>query len=109
MFAGHCDGAAIGSAVLEPRGDFALVSRQRALIESLWQCLKPGGLMLYTSCSILKQENEDLICGFLESVVNAKYERIAADWGVECQYGRQLLPGATNGPDGFFFSLLRKI
>ena len=87
----------------------SLVNRQQALIESLWQCLEPGGLLLYTSCSILKQENEDLIGGFLESADNAKYEGIAADWGVECQYGRQLLPGAKNGPDGFFFSLLRKI
>lgn len=87
----------------------SLVARQKTLIESLWQCLKPGGLMLYTSCSILHQENQDLIGSFLESTDSAKYEGVAADWGVECRNGRQLLPGAINGPDGFFFSLLRKI
>lgn len=83
-----------------------LIQTQRALLLALWPCLNPGGLFLYTSCSVLREENEANIAWFLETTANAKYESIAADWGVECRYGRQLLPSA--GPDGFYYALLRK-
>lgn len=81
---------------------------QFGLLESLWTTLAPGGLLLYTTCSILRQENEAIVARFLESRPDAKYQGITADWGVECAYGKQLLPGALKGPDGFYFALLRK-
>lgn len=93
----------------KPKEVEQLTRTQARLLTALWACLKPGGLLLYTSCSILRQENEQIIANFLESSDNAKYEGIAADWGVECQFGRQLLPGANQSPDGFFFCLLRKV
>jgi 16S rRNA (cytosine967-C5)-methyltransferase len=82
---------------------------QAQLLASSWKCLKLGGLLLYTTCSVLKAENELIIAKFLKSAPDAKYEGIVADWGVECALGRQLLPAAVDGPDGFFFSLLRKV
>ncbi len=81
---------------------------QSELLSKLWACLKPGGLLLYTTCSLLRQENEETIRRFLDSTDDAKYEAIAADWGVECAFGRQLLPGTSSGPDGFFYAVLRK-
>ena len=81
---------------------------QSQLLNSLWTCLRENGLLLYTTCSILPRENSLQIKRFLESTNNAKYEGIPADWGVECGYGRQLLTGMSDGPDGFFYSLLRK-
>lgn len=85
------------------------VELQQRILQSLWPCLKPDGLLLYTTCSVLPRENDFQIQRFLATVDNAKYEGITADWGVECRNGRQLLTGADNGPDGFFYSLLRKI
>jgi len=85
-----------------------LMQTQQSLLQQLWQCLSPGGLLLYTTCSVLRQENENNIARFLETTTSAKYESIAADWGVECRFGRQLLPCAGNGPDGFYYALLRK-
>lgn len=81
---------------------------QLNILQKVWSTLKPGGLLLYTTCSILPQENSDIVAKFIESSDNAKYEGISADWGVECPFGRQLLPSDENGPDGFFFSLIRK-
>ena len=65
------------------------------------------------SCSIppalyLGRRTKKLIRRFLDSTDSAKYEAITADWGVECAFGRQLLPGTGLGPDGFFYSVLRK-
>ena len=87
---------------------------QQTLLTALWPCLAEGGILLYTTCSVLDEENQHAIARFLEATDNAKCERIAADWGVECvaadggSLGRQLLPIDPRGPDGFFFAILRK-
>jgi 16S rRNA (cytosine967-C5)-methyltransferase len=90
-----------------PENVAELNTLQLAILQKVWSTLKPGGLLLYTTCSILPQENSEIVAKFIESSDNAKYEGINADWGVECPLGRQLLP-SDNGPDGFFFSLIRK-
>ena len=81
--------------------------RQLSLLCALWNCLKPGGLLLYTTCSVLRLENDDTVQRFLHQHQSAKFHAITADWGVECLYGRQLLPDSENS-DGFYFSLLEK-
>ena len=86
----------------------ALTKIQAMMLDSLWQCLRPNGLFLYTTCSILPRENDSQIKNFLKRTDNAKYEGITADWGVECDYGRQLLTGDKKDHDGFFYSLLSK-
>ncbi|MDO9318214.1 MAG: 16S rRNA (cytosine(967)-C(5))-methyltransferase RsmB [Gammaproteobacteria bacterium] len=80
---------------------------QTQLLNSLWACLKPGGLLLYSTCSVLPEENCDIIEAFLAHQSDAQHEGIQADWGVECARGRQLLP-LPDGNDGFFFARLRK-
>jgi 16S rRNA (cytosine967-C5)-methyltransferase len=85
-----------------------LTKIQFQLLNNLWACLKPGGLLLYTTCSLLRQENEEVLRRFLDSCDSAKHEAIVADWGVECALGRQLLPSTGLGPDGFFYAVLRK-
>lgn len=95
--------------LLRKKKDLDSLSAQQAnLLNSLWPCLKPGGLLLYTSCSVLVRENDSVISDFLHRTPDAKFEGVVADWGVECSYGRQLLPMEENGPDGFFYSLLGK-
>lgn len=86
----------------------SLQQSQLEILRSVWNCLAPNGLLLYTTCSVLNEENSQVIEQFLKQQPDAKYEGIAADWGVECSYGRQLLPLAQQGPDGFFYSLLRR-
>ena len=94
--------------LLRRQGDIKNYSdRQLVLLVALWGCLKSDGLLLYTTCSILRQENDGTIKRFLNQQQDAKYQAITADWGVECSFGRQLLP-QNEGSDGFYFALLRK-
>ncbi len=83
--------------------------QQVQMLGALWNCLKSGGLLVYCTCSILKDENEASVAAFLATHDSAKHEPIAADWGVECRYGRQLLTADQHGPDGFYYAVLRKL
>lgn len=95
--------------LLRREADIAKLSQlQSQLLESLWACLAPGGLLLYSTCSVLPEENSAIVQRFLESQGDAKLETIDEQWGVECSIGKQLLPGA-GGNDGFYFARLRKI
>lgn len=84
-----------------------LVEQQYQLISSLWKILKPNGILLYVTCSVLPEENSDLIMRFLSRCPNAKEEVIDEAWGIACPIGRQILP-KIHGSDGFYYARLRK-
>lgn len=85
-----------------------LVQLQQQILSALWPCLKPGGHLLYATCSVLAQENDEQIRHFLARNADAKACQLAAfDQGVQTHFGHQLLP-TIGGCDGFYFSLLSK-
>ena len=84
-----------------------LAQLQHELLTSLWPSLKPGGLLLYATCSVLRQENEHVIEHFVAQHSDAEHCDIQADWGEARRYGRQLFP-QIGGHDGFYYALLRK-
>ncbi len=84
-----------------------LRSLQAKILESVWPLLKPGGLMLYVTCSILGEENEGQLIPFLTRHDDAKERPIKATWGDAMEVGRQILPG-DDGLDGFYYALLEK-
>ncbi len=84
-----------------------LVQEQQALLASAWSLLADGGVLLYSTCSILPEENSLQIARFLQATPDACEEPIAAAWGVACTHGRQILPSTTGG-DGFYYARLRK-
>lgn len=93
----------------------ALTQLQAEILDNLWQLLKPGGLLLYATCSILRAENDQQIAAFIQaqqenSVQQGRAEEIVinADWGIVMPYGRQILPGSDN-LDGFYYALLTKV
>lgn len=85
----------------------ALATLQAKILDALWPTLKPGGMLLYATCSILPQENHAQIAAFLARTPDAHEEIIQAEWGIKSPHGRQILPG-TNNMDGFYYARLTK-
>ncbi|GDY25275.1 ribosomal RNA small subunit methyltransferase B [Agarivorans sp. Toyoura001] len=83
-----------------------LVKLQKEILQALWHQLKPGGIMLYATCSVLPDENSQQIAAFLQQTDDAELIPINPDETAE-QPGWQLLPG-DNNMDGFYYARLRK-
>jgi 16S rRNA (cytosine1407-C5)-methyltransferase len=50
----------------------AMASKQRKLLFSAWRALKPGGVLVYSTCTLAPEENELQITKFLEKKTDAK-------------------------------------
>ena len=91
--------------------DVASFARQQArLLDALWPCLAPGGLLLYATCSVFRAENDAQVDAFLARHAGALREPITFPAGVVARGGQLLpsLPGAAHNQDGFFYALLRR-
>jgi 16S rRNA (cytosine967-C5)-methyltransferase len=80
---------------------------QLQLLRSLWQTLNDGGILLYATCSVLADENDQVIEAFLADTPDASLYKIEGHWGIKTDYGRQLFP-TIDGNDGFYYSRLIK-
>ena len=90
----------------------ALSRRQAELLAAAWPLVKPGGRLLYTSCSVLAAENERVVGGFVARTPDSRDQTPALTggwpprppgWGP----GYQVMPGDT-GMDGFYYACLSK-
>ncbi|WP_374109900.1 16S rRNA (cytosine(967)-C(5))-methyltransferase RsmB [Pelomonas sp. CA6] len=85
----------------------ALARTQARLLDALWLLLKPGGRLVYATCSVFKDEGEHQTDAFLQRHADAKRLELPGCTG-------HLLPLADNGPssvpalDGFYYALLHK-
>ena len=93
--------------ILRQPGDIASFGAQQlAILKGLWPALKPGGRLLYVTCSLLKAENDSIITTFTddeESIIHS----LSLGQGRPTRFGWQTLPHPSGG-DGLFFSLLEK-
>ena len=98
---------------LRKRSDIGkLADTQLHLLQIAFSLLKPGGVLLYATCSILPQENTRVVHQFLKQQPQARERAIEAPWGMSPEpssgYGRQLLP-TIEGHDGFYYARLEHI
>jgi 16S rRNA (cytosine967-C5)-methyltransferase len=99
-----------GKWIRRPSDIASFARQQRAILAALWPLLRPGGEMLYVTCSVFREENEARVAEFLACHAAALREPLTFPDGV-AHSGGQLLPSpeaAGHNQDGFFFARLRK-
>jgi len=65
-------------------------------------------LLVYATCSLSRQENQDTVAAFLTTHPDFHSEKPVRDWGaISDGLGHTLLPGTRNS-DGFYVALLRR-
>ncbi len=82
-----------------------LVELQQSIVDNLWQQLVSGGQLLYTTCSVLKAENEAQVLAFLDRHPDADLQPLDQPWAETRPAGIQVFPGDG---DGFYYALIRK-
>jgi 16S rRNA (cytosine967-C5)-methyltransferase len=75
----------------------SFAAQQLDILQSLWALLAPDGKLLYATCSVFKQENQDVVDKFV--ALTPGVEQLSLPLG-------QLLPSSEH--DGFFYALLQK-
>ncbi len=81
---------------------------QQAMLEALWPLLRPGGRLLYATCSVFPQENTAQVAAFLARHADARHLPLSGleEGAPQRVDDGQLLPGANS--DGFFYALLER-
>jgi 16S rRNA (cytosine967-C5)-methyltransferase len=74
----------------------SFATAQARILDALWQVVRPGGKLLYVTCSVFPAENQRQIAHFLTRQPQARN-----------RHEEQLLPTAEH--DGFFYCLLDKL
>ncbi|WP_105102618.1 16S rRNA (cytosine(967)-C(5))-methyltransferase RsmB [Microbulbifer pacificus] len=89
-----------------------LAELQGRILRAMWGLLKPGGTLLYATCSILPEENSAQVARFIAETPDARDNtpQLMNDqpWGLPQEAGMQLLPGIHAG-DGFYYAKLEKL
>lgn len=80
-----------------------LAQLQSEILDAVWPHLKPGGTLVYATCSVLPEENSRQVAAFLKRTPDAELHMT----GSPENPGIQNLPGAEEG-DGFFYAKLIK-
>lgn len=94
---------------LRKRSDISrLANTQLKLLECAFSLLKPGGTLLYATCSILPQENSRTIHQFLKQQPQAIETPISLIQGTQNKVGLQLFP-TVNNHDGFYYAQLNRL
>lgn len=88
--------------------------RQRRILADVWPALKPGGLLIYSTCTYNKEENEENVAWIARELGAEVLEvPVSAEWGITGNLSGEafpvyrFLPHRTKG-EGFFLAALRK-
>lgn len=85
----------------------ALSTLQLGILQNLWKMLSPNGILVYATCSILPDENDQVINQFLSQTSDVRIMPLGFSRGCKTQFGWQFFP-EFNGTDGFYYAKLSK-
>jgi 16S rRNA (cytosine967-C5)-methyltransferase len=95
-----------------PEGVAELACKQRDILQGAARLVKPGGRLVYATCSILPEENEAIVAGFLAAHPDFRQvsaQEILGRQGIVLECGETLrLAPHTHGTDGFFAAALER-
>lgn len=83
---------------LSPESIEKVLSVQREILRDYASMVKPGGLMVYATCSILPTENQDQVTAFLKSESGENFELL----------GDQQVLAHESGFDGFYIARMKR-
>lgn len=86
----------------------AAANRQRELVAGFSARVRPGGRLIYATCSLSRMENEDVVAAFLGAHPGFVAELPARDFGGIVRGGGVTFLPATHDTDGFFVAALRR-
>ena len=92
----------------EPENLSGLPKIQLDILNNVSKYVALGGALLYSTCTILKEENEDVVLRFLSENSNFILEPFGVS-GVEASDGMYTFWPNVDGTDGFFAAKLKKI
>ncbi|MDO9635098.1 MAG: SAM-dependent methyltransferase [Paludibacter sp.] len=83
--------------------------RQKNILQEVWDTLKPGGILVYSTCTYNREENEDNVAWICENLgaVRLKIDLKDLHGVVESDFGYRFYPHRIEG-EGFFISVMRK-
>lgn len=82
---------------------------QRAILENVSRYVRPGGVLLYATCTVLKRENEVVVQDFIDRYSDFTLDALALPGPVgNLPDGMATLWPHRHGTDGFFFAKMRK-
>ncbi|MBQ7693120.1 MAG: 16S rRNA (cytosine(967)-C(5))-methyltransferase RsmB [Oscillospiraceae bacterium] len=81
---------------------------QGAILDNLSRYVKPGGTLLYSTCTIFEEENENVARAFLEKHADYRAEDFSL-CGIESRDGMYTFWPHIDGTDGFFAAKFRRI
>ncbi len=87
---------------------------QRCILDTYSELVKPGGRLVYTTCTLIRKENEDVVEGFLAAhpefkLVSASEILRRCNITVECSSNYLTLLPHKTGTDGFFVAVMQKL
>ncbi len=97
---------------VSPQGLDSIVELQKEIITNSWEYVRPGGILLYSTCTIHSRENEEMVdwitsrFPFQAVSLQGRVPEVLLQ-GQMGNHGLQLLPGVMEA-DGFFFAVLRR-
>lgn len=80
---------------------------QGELLRNLWRTVRPGCTLLYCTCSILAEENDQVVESFLEAHADARAIGVELPTGTATRHGWQMLP-TEPATDGFYLARIDK-
>ena len=86
----------------------ALPALQLSILDRQAGYVRPGGVLLYSTCTILRRENEDVVCAFLADHPEFSPEPICTPPGCPVSGAMVTFLPCLHGTDGFFIAKLRK-